>query len=85
MQLRPVRVAFAEVVLHPCGRLGPVADRQHDRRRVMPDLPPLPLCLPPVGAEKRIGVLNQLRQRLMRLGLRPIQILGHRRVAVDVV
>ena len=50
----------------------------------MPGLLPLRPGLPPVGAEQRIGVLNQLRQRLMRFGL-AVQVFGNGRVAVDVV
>lgn len=40
--------------------------------------------LAPVRPEQRVGILHQLRQRFVRLGL-AVEILGHRRIAVDVV
>ena len=81
MQLRPVRVALIEIVFDPRGRLGAVADRQHHRRGMVTCVAPLPLCFAPVGAEKRVGVLHQLRyprSGFMHIDLGPARQWGER-------
>ena len=46
---------------------------------------PLPCRFTPVGAQQRVGLLHQLRQRFVRLGAAPVQILRHRGVTIQVI
>nr|WP_237705893.1 hypothetical protein [Methanocella conradii] len=59
---------MVEGVLDAGGRLGPVGDGYHDRRRPQDVLPPGLCGLKPVVSEQGVGVQYQVWQWLVLLG-----------------
>ena len=75
---------FGEVVFHPRGRLGAVANGQHHRWGQVALGRPVRSRGAPIRTQQRVGLLHQCGQRLVRLCL-AVQVFGHLGFAVQVV